>query len=637
MSVRQKSVKLGLAAVATAGLALTVLAPANADTVPNGGSVHGSYTLGTTLIGVGSDTIQWVDDQLSTDYDNQGSAPAVAWANFDACLGNTSSGAPGLGDNPDGSGFPCGADHSGTQAGVKREEHVVDSSVPTGQNHFLPSGSGDGRTLLRSPSDPLFMDVAYARSSGPISAADSAAGLLAFPFAVDKIVVTTHPGGPAPASLTGQQILKIYNGTYTNWNQVGGKKAPIHPYLPKSGSSTLNAFESFLASLDDVTEAPGVDNDAASHAAASQTWQGPAGTITNANWNKGAANVEEHDPSVVSADADALEPFSYGRAQLANKTATSVRIEGGWSEDRELYHVVRDQKIPGVGDPAGDGTPFLYGADGGALEALFNPQTGWVCNNATARTDIANAGFWPLATGTSVGNCGVSTNQQFDSIDPFRSKGENEGEATKTSAFISGGAVHISVDALAPGTTTPTGSVQLVASPPATPGHASPASFHTTVKLSGGKATVKLPGSVSGHQTFDVAYLPTDFGAKAAHGGHTAAGSSYIEFDGKVKGKVGTSVKASAAPGTLKNAKGKSKVTITVKAAKGSAKATGKVSLLLGKKKVGTGTLKNGKVTITVKGSSLKKGKNKLVVAYTPKGGFSAPKKAPSVTITRKK
>ena len=64
---------------------------------------------------------------------------------------------------------------------------------------------------------------------------------------------------------------------------------------------------------------------------------------------------------------------------------------------------------------------------------------------------------------------------------------------------------------------------------------------------------------------------------------------------------------------------------------------SGKVTLLLGKKKVGTGTLKNGKVTITVKGSSLKKGKNKLVVAYAPKGGFAAPKKAPSVTITRKK
>ena len=42
-------------------------------------------------------------------------------------------------------------------------------------------------------------------------------------------------------------------------------------------------------------------------------------------------------------------------------------------------------------------------------------------------------------------------------------------------------------------------------------------------------------------------------------------------------------------------------------------------------------------MTITVKGSSLKKGKNKLVVAYAPKGSFAAPKKAPSITITRTK
>ena len=165
--------------------------------------------------------------------------------------------------------------------------------------------------------------------------------------------MATHPGGPAPAALTGQQILKIYNGTYTNWNQVGGKNATIHPYMPKAGSSTLNAFQSFLAALDGVNEAPGTDNDPTSHSAASQIWQGQAGApaITDGNWNTGsttavpptAANVEEHDPSVVIKDANAIEPFSYGRAQLANGASQTVRIEGGWSADRALYHVVRGQ------------------------------------------------------------------------------------------------------------------------------------------------------------------------------------------------------------------------------------------------------------------------------------------------------
>jgi len=635
MSARKLSARLGLAAVAVSGLALTALAPANADTVPGQDSVPGTYTLGTTVIGVGSDTLQWVDDKLSADFD--ATTPTVAWANFDACLGNTTAGAPGLGDNPDGSGFPCGADHTGTKAGVKRDEGVVDAAAAGGA---LPSGSGDGRTLLRTPTDKLFNDVAYGRSSGPINTTDLAAGEIALPFAVDKIVVATHPGGPAPASLTGQQILKIYNGTYTNWNQVGGKNATIHAYMPKAGSSTLNAFQSFLAALDGVNEAPGTDNDPTSHSAASQIWQGQAGApaINDSNWNTGsptavpatAANVEEHDPSVVIKDANAIEPFSYGRAQLANGASQTVRIEGGWSADRELYHVVRGQAITGATT-----TPFIYGSDSGVLENLFS-NTGWVCTNATAKADIAGAGFWPLQTGTTTGRCGVKNANTEDTINPFASNGVDEGAATATSAFFSAGTVNITVTSAGG---TPSGSVQLVVADPSTPSGSPAASFHKTVALDAdGTAAVKLPATVSGMQTFDVAYLPTGFGANASAGGHTALGSSYDEFNAKVPvSTVATTVKATAKPTTLANSKANTKVTATVKAASGTAKPTGTINIMLGSKKVGHGTLKKGKVTITVKGTSLKKGTNKLVVKYVATGSFKAPTKFPHVTIHRTK
>jgi ABC-type phosphate transport system substrate-binding protein len=642
MSVRKTSARLGLATAAVAGLVLTVLAPANADTVPGQGGVPGTYTLGTTVIGVGSDTIQWVDDKLSADYD--ATNPTVNWANFDACLGNTTAGAPGLGDNPDGSGFPCGADHSGTQAGVKRDESVVDPAAPG--THNLPSGSGDGRNLLQTPSDALFNDVAYGRSSGPLNAADINAGLQALPFAVDKIVVATHPGGPAPASLTGEQVLKIFNGTYTNWNQVGGKNAQIHAYIPKSGSSTRNAFLAFLAGLDGKSEPPGTDSDPDSHSAAHDKWQGPGVTITDANWKTGLANVEEHDPSVLIADPKAIEPFSYGRAQLANGGSQTVRIEGGWSADRELYHVVRGKKIANAAF-----TPFIYGDSnpaapangagqpltdaGGFLEAIFS-NNGWVCKDPTALSDIANAGFWPLPSGDKTGNCGVANNTQNDTILPGTSAGVNEGAATQTNAFFFGGAVHVSVTS---NSATPTGSVQVVVANPSTPTGSPAASFHKTVALDAdGKATVTLPTTVSGTKRFDVAYLPTDFGANSSAGGHEALGSSYSEFTDKVPAsKIATTVKATPKPATLLNAKANSKVTVTVKQASGSAKPTGTVNIMKGRKKVGTGTLKGGVVTITVKGSSLTVGKNTLAVKYVPTGNFSAPKTAPTITITRKK
>ena len=68
MSARKISVRLGMATVAVSGLVLAALAPANADTVPGQNNVPGTYTLGTTVIGVGSDTSQNVVDQLMVDY-----------------------------------------------------------------------------------------------------------------------------------------------------------------------------------------------------------------------------------------------------------------------------------------------------------------------------------------------------------------------------------------------------------------------------------------------------------------------------------------------------------------------------------------------------------------------------------------
>lgn len=619
MSVRKYTIRLGLATAAIAGLGLSTMGPALADAGPS------SPVLGTDVVGVGSDTTQWVMDQLTTDYDaSHTTGPQLV--NYDACLGNTSTGAPGLGDNPDGSGFPCGADHSGTKAGVARSESIVDPSA-TGA---LPNGSGSGRTLLRTPSDGLFNDVAFGRSSGPINTTDISAGEIALPFAVDKIVVATNPTGPAPASLTGPQILKIYDGTYNNWDQVGGSDAPIHIYLPKSGSSTLNAFESFLAGLDGTTEAPGTDNDPASHSAAKQTWQGPGSTITDSNWNTGTVNVEEHDPSVVLADADAIEPFSYGRAQLANKNATSVRIEGGWSADRELYNVVRNQPITGA-----TSTPFLYGATNSPLPGIFG-NTGWICTDPAAQTDIGNAGFWPLSSSL----CGKPNTSTFDTINAYASNGVGEGASTTTSAQLVGRSVDVAVQTS--GDTTPTGTVQITVATPAVPGQTAPAaSYTTTAPLdANGDATFALPSKVSGKQTVDVAYLPTDFGTLSSAGGHSMKGSSYAEFTATVASapvtKAKVKLKATKFPKTT--SKGKNVTgTITATAETGKTKPTGSVEILLGSKVIEKIKLSAGVAKAKFAATKLKaKKSNKLTIKYLPTGNFVADGTT-TVTIKRTK
>ncbi|HVS68654.1 MAG TPA: substrate-binding domain-containing protein [Mycobacteriales bacterium] len=591
MSVRKNSVKLGVAVAATCGLAITAAAPAGAL---DGGPTT-SPKLGTDIIAVGSDTTQWVMDKLVADY-NTAVTTGPRMINYDACVGATDPAhATGLGSNPDGSGFPCGADNTGTKAGVPRPATDMDPAAPGGA--IIPNGSGNGRALLRTATDPLFKDVAFARSSAAAGTADIAAGLLPIPFAVDKIVPAVSPAGPAPASLTGQQILRIFNGTYTNWNQVGGANAPIHPYLPKTGSGTQQISFVFLAALDGVTEAPGSDNDPTSHSAAFQTWQGPGVTITDANWKTGSTNVEEHDPSIIQADPNAIELFSYARAQMANSKNQLLRIEGGWSEDREQYNVVRGKAISGAAT-----TPFLYGSDNNVLESIFS-NTGWICTNATAQADIAALGDWPLNSKV----CGVANTNTLDTINPFASTGVGEGPSTTTSAYYSGGKVHVTVDAS--DGSVPTGSVQVVIAPPAVAGApGSKASFVANKALANGEASVSVPSTLAGSRIVDVAFLPTNFGAQNSAGGHTAAGSSYTEFSHTftaAKPKVSATATKVGKKYVVKiktNQTGKAKVKVNGHTFSSSISA-GKATVNVPLRKLASG---KNKAVVSVKGASTK-------------------------------
>ncbi|HVT65680.1 MAG TPA: substrate-binding domain-containing protein [Mycobacteriales bacterium] len=594
MSVRRNSVRLGVVAAAITGLGLSLAAPAGA--VDGGPST--TPKLGTDIIGVGSDTTQYLIDKLATDY-NSSVATGPRLINYDACVGDTDPAtATGLGSNPDGSGFPCGADNTGKKVGVARPATVIDSAAPA--SAVMPNSSGSGRTLLATATDPLFKDVAFARSSGPLNTTNIAAGEIGLPFAVDKIVTATNPAGPAPAALTGQQVLGIYNGTYTNWNQVGGKDGLIHPYLPKAGSGTLNASLAFLAQLDNYSEAPGTDNDPTSHSAAFQTWQGPSTPITDTNWKTGTVNVEEHDPSVIKADPNAIEMFSYARAQLANSKSPILRIEGGWSADRELYNVVRGKAISGAAT-----TPFLYGSDSNVLEGIFS-NTGWLCTNATAQADIAALNEWPLNSKL----CGVANNNTVDTINPNASTGVGEGPSTTTTAQYSGGKVLVTV---ASGSNAAAGSVQVVVAPPAAAGQpGSPASFSAVANLVNGEASVAVPPSVSGSQVVDVSYLPASFGAQGA-AGHAAAGSSYTEFNHSFTASSTPSVSASARKSGKKyvvkiktNATGTAKVKVnghTFSASIARGKATVKVPLhkLAKGKNVATVSVAGARKKITLK------------------------------------
>jgi len=64
-----------------------------------------------------------------------------------------------------------------------------------------------------------------------------------YAFALDA-VSWASPSSKAPSTLTIDQLQKIYNCTYTNWDQVGGQSGPIQRYLPPTASGTRKYFVS---------------------------------------------------------------------------------------------------------------------------------------------------------------------------------------------------------------------------------------------------------------------------------------------------------------------------------------------------------------------------------------------------------
>ena len=64
----------------------------------------------------------------------------------------------------------------------------------------------------------------------------------------DNIVSTHTVDTPSNgvSDLTKDQLKGIWNGTYTNWNQVGGGNAPIVVFSAQTGSGTQSTFKTFL-------------------------------------------------------------------------------------------------------------------------------------------------------------------------------------------------------------------------------------------------------------------------------------------------------------------------------------------------------------------------------------------------------
>ncbi len=524
MSVRR--IFAGLAVTAVSAASLSIAVPAHAD--PAAGYVPQA----SDIIGVGSDTSEHALNYLA-----EGHAGQTGW-------------------NATGAANKLVSWNAKAPQGAAATINLPGNAAAT-----RPNGSGNGMKTLYGATEVA--DIDFARSSSALGVAEKSAGLQAFPFAKDSLAMATAKSSNAPATLTVADVVKIYDGTYTNWSQLSGTSGVIKPLIPQSGSGTRSFF---LAQL----KAANGGNDVVL-----------AGSVVE---------VQEHDAGPVQNDANAVAPFSVGRNDVIG---APLRIEGGFSAARALYNVVRQAD---VAKPE--------------LTAVFG-KDGFVCS-PEAKGLIEAAGFDQLATPTAGGVCGVPTQDATTNLTTAQVLATT---TTLTAASAQAGQVDLSATITA-GEATPSGTVRFYLNGSATAATA-------PVPLTGGVATAQLNGVAPGEHTVVAKFTPSLVAYQASESAPVAV-TVRATTPAKAKTSLAESFKASYKKGVAVRG------VVTVKE-KAAGTATGKIVVKRGAKVVGTGTLKGGKVTLTLKG--LKKGKNTLTASYAGSTTFVGSKLTFAVTV----
>ena len=357
-------------------------------------------------VGVGSDTITPLTDQLATDYNNTLAArtacntkvPAKPFeASWDAINPITGQ----INDSiPEKSGCPSIGRPNGSSAGIAQ------------------------LATFNKDADKKFLCTNFARSSRGRSSSDPSFGPggVAFVALAGDAVSWSVPAvnTAAPASLTPAQLASIFTCAVTNWNQVGGGNQAIAAFLPQNGSGTLSFWETALG----ITPGPCVSN-------AGNTLEENEGVNPVLN-NPGAIfiySVGDYIAQKFHADK-CLKTACTANASgvICKKTPDKVQFwcdvhgtmtpgkingiapttgSGGSTKinpafpatfDRTLFNVVpfdpaTSDHIPGASSPVG-GLP---------LKGIFGAG-GYDCANATAKADITKYGFVTLGL-----NCGTTS------------------------------------------------------------------------------------------------------------------------------------------------------------------------------------------------------------------------------------
>jgi ABC-type phosphate transport system substrate-binding protein len=222
-TIRKLITGTAAAAVLAVAAATPAVAAAAAHATPAGNARPNDPVAGTVpregdVVGVGADTDEFLLDQFGHDYNASHSGSAHLLYSWDAT--NPSTGA--------------------VEDSIKTKANCSKIPRPDGSSAGITAFDANAKT-----SDGKAFCIDYARSARGRASTDppkASGGIVFVALAKDAITYATQSTTNAPANLTTAQLASIYNCVDTNWSQVGGKSAPIHAFLPQTGSGLRSSF-----------------------------------------------------------------------------------------------------------------------------------------------------------------------------------------------------------------------------------------------------------------------------------------------------------------------------------------------------------------------------------------------------------
>jgi len=352
-----KRTKTWLGAAAVIGLSVGLMGTASADYAPSG----------TDIVVIGGETPQYNVD-FAADGDVSGDAGYNS-ANLVNKLVNIDATA-------DANGRAAYANGSTVASPKNLNASVVLRAGTSPVQRVTSTGGGYTALLADTGATPQINFIRAANLPTAANQATAAANgwgyLHVVQIGTDPLQIVAANVTNAPAGLSTAELVKIYDGTYTKWNQIpgnsGGSGNNIIPLIPPSGSSISKLL------LADLKTANG----------------GSAVTLAS-----NVVTVEQNDPGAItsaSSPADAIAPFSIGRLNLWNSgyfrnpatpfpggvvltpgvhalTGTAPDAAAAYNDTNGLYLVFRNSD-------AASSTPFQPGGTKNWVQTLLSDPSG---------------------------------------------------------------------------------------------------------------------------------------------------------------------------------------------------------------------------------------------------------------------